>query len=98
MYYVIFACDRPDTLDARLAVRPAHLERLKKLQAEGRLLTAGPNPIVDGKNDGKAGFTGSTVIAEFDSWEDAHAWALADPYVEAGVYGDVFVKPFINVF
>lgn len=98
MYYVIFAQDIPNTLEKRLAVREKHLERLKQLQAEGRLLTAGPNPAIDDENPGEAGFTGSTVIAQFPSLEDAKAWAAVDPYVEAGVYGDVIVKPFKKVF
>lgn len=98
MYYVIFAQDIPGTLEKRLAVREKHLERLKQLQAEGRLLTAGPNPAIDDENPGEAGFTGSTVIAQFPSLEDAKAWAAVDPYVEAGVYGDVIVKPFKKVF
>lgn len=93
MYYVIFAQDKPNTLEKRMEVRPAHLARLEQLQAEGRLLTAGPNPTVDG-----TGVTGSTVIAEFDSLEAAQAWAAQDPYVDAGVYGDVIIKPFKKVF
>ncbi|MDH2997390.1 hypothetical protein A1D22_00195 [Pasteurellaceae bacterium LFhippo2] len=98
MYYVIFAQDNPGTLAQRLEVREKHLERLKQLQAEGRLLTAGPNPAIDDENPGEAGFTGSTVIAEFPSLEDAKVWASEDPYVEAGVYGDVIIKPFKKVF
>lgn len=98
MYYVIFAQDIPGTLEKRLAVREKHLERLKQLQEEGRLLTAGPNPAIDDENPGEAGFTGSTVIAQFPSLEDAKSWAAVDPYVEAGVYGDVIVKPFKKVF
>lgn len=98
MYYVIFAQDIPNTLEKRLAVREKHLERLKALQAEDRLLTAGPNPAIDDENPGEAGFTGSTVIAKFDSLEAAKQWASQDPYVEAGVYGDVIVKPFKKVF
>ena len=93
MYYVIFAQDNPNMLEKRLEVRPAHLARLEKLQAEGRLLTAGPNPTEDG-----TGVTGSTVIAEFDSLEAAQAWAKQDPYVDAGVYGEVVIKPFKKVF
>ena len=91
MYYVIFAQDIPDTLEKRLAVRERHLARLTQLQAEGRLLTAGPNP-------GEAGFSGSTVIAQFDNLLAAKDWAAQDPYVEAGVYGEVIVKPFKKVF
>ncbi len=81
-----------------MSVRPAHLERLQELQDEGRLLTAGPMPAIDSENPGAAGFTGSTVIAEFNSLEDAKAWADADPYVSAGVYANVIVKPFKKVF
>ncbi|MCT8574203.1 YciI family protein [Glaesserella parasuis] len=98
MYYVIFAQDIPNTLEKRLAVRGKHLERLKQLQAEARLLTAGPNPAIDDENPGEAGFTGSTVIAKFNSLEEAKQWASQDPYVEAGVYGEVIVKPFKKVF
>lgn len=98
MYYVIFAQDLPGTLQQRLAVREKHLERLSALQQQGRLLTAGPNPAIDDENPGEAGFTGSTVIAEFSSLEEAKNWAAQDPYVEAGVYGDVIVKPFKKVF
>lgn len=93
MYYVIFAQDNPNMLEERLEVRPAHLARLETLKAEGRLLTAGPNPTEDGSS-----VTGSTVIAEFDSFEEATQWASQDPYVEAGVYGDVIIKPFKKVF
>ncbi|MCT8579129.1 YciI family protein [Glaesserella parasuis] len=98
MYYVIFAQDIPNTLEKRLAVRGKHLERLKQLQAEDRHLTAGPNPAIDDENPGEAGFTGSTVIAKFNSLEEAKQWASQDPYVEAGVYGEVIVKPFKKVF
>lgn len=98
MYYVIFAQDIPNTLEKRLAVREKHLERLKQLQAEYRLLTAGPNLAIDDENPGEAGFTGSTVIAKFNSLEEAKQWASQDPYVEAGVYGEVIVKPFKKVF
>ena len=98
MYYVIFAQDIPGTLEKRLAVREQHLARLKQLQAEGRLLTAGPNPAIDDENPDKAGFTGSTVIAQLESLSAAKDWAAQDPYVEAGVYGDVIVKPFKKVF
>ncbi|OOF56040.1 YciI family protein [Rodentibacter myodis] len=98
MYYVIFAQDIPGTLSKRLAVREQHLARLKQLQAENRLLTAGPNPAIDDENPGDAGFTGSTVIAQFESLTAAKEWATQDPYVEAGVYGEVIVKPFKKVF
>lgn len=98
MWYVIFAQDIENSLDKRMSVRPQHLERLQTLQDEGRLLTAGPMPAIDSDNPGEAGFTGSTVIAEFDSLTDAQSWAEADPYVEAGVYANVIVKPFKKVF
>lgn len=98
MYYVIFAQDTPNSLEKRLAVREKHLARLQVLQAEDRLLTAGPNPAIDSENPGDAGFSGSTVIAKFASLEEAKAWASADPYVEAGVYGEVIIKPFKKVF
>jgi uncharacterized protein YciI len=96
--YVIFAEDIVDSLEKRLSVRPAHLARLQLLQDEGRLLTAGPMPAVDSNDPGAAGFTGSTVIAEFESLEAAKAWAEADPYVAAGVYQNVTIKPFKKVF
>ncbi len=98
MYYVIFAQDIPGTLEKRLAVREQHLARLKQLQTENRLLTAGPNPAIDDENPGEAGFTGSTVIAQFESLQAAKNWAAQDPYVEAGVYGNIIVKPFKKVF
>ncbi|WP_133543895.1 YciI family protein [Mesocricetibacter intestinalis] len=98
MYYVIFAQDKPGTLAQRLSVRSQHLARLEQLQAEGRLLTAGPNPAVDDENPGDAGFTGSTLIARFNSLQEAEHWAQQDPYVSAGVYAEVVVKPFKKVF
>ncbi|AWX14384.1 hypothetical protein CEP48_00735 [Mergibacter septicus] len=98
MYYVLFAQDIPNTLAQRLAVREKHLARLQQLADEGRLLTAGPNPAIDDENPGEAGFTGSTVIAQFDSLAQAREWADADPYVEAGVYAEVIIKPFKKVF
>lgn len=97
MLYVIYAQDKADSLEKRLSVRPAHLARLQLLHDEGRLLTAGPMPTVD-SNDPGCGFTGSTVIAEFESLEAAQARADADPYVAAGVYEHVSVKPFKKVF
>ncbi len=96
--YVTYAQDKADSLEKRLSVRPAHLARLQLLHDEGRLLTAGPMPAVDSNDPGAAGFTGSTVIAEFESLEAAQAWADADPYVAAGVYEHVPVKPFKKVF
>ncbi|GLQ72624.1 YciI family protein [Vibrio penaeicida] len=98
MWYVIFSQDVENSLEKRLSVRERHLARLQTLQDEGRLLTAGPMPAVDSNEPGAAGFTGSTVIAEFDSLEDAKSWADADPYIEAGVYENVIVKPFKKVF
>ncbi|HAS8361996.1 TPA: YciI family protein [Vibrio vulnificus] len=98
MWYVIFSQDVENSLEKRLSVRPQHLERLQALQDEGRLLTAGPMPAIDSNNPGDAGFTGSTVIAEFPSLQEAQAWADADPYIAAGVYANVIVKPFKKVF
>ncbi|MDT8804466.1 YciI family protein [Vibrio vulnificus] len=98
MWYVIFSQDVENSLERRLSVRPQHLERLLALQDEGRLLTAGPMPAIDSDNPGEAGFTGSTVIAEFPSLQEAQAWADADPYIAAGVYANVIVKPFKKVF
>tara|TARA_Y100000588_G_scaffold384746_1_gene476666 strand:+ start:1430 stop:1726 length:297 start_codon:yes stop_codon:yes gene_type:complete len=98
MWYVIFSQDVENSLEKRLSVRPQHLGRLQTLHDEGRLLTAGPMPAIDSDNPGEAGFTGSTVIAEFNSLEDAQAWADADPYIDAGVYQNVIVKPFKKVF
>ncbi|OCH50028.1 YciI family protein [Vibrio sp. ZF57] len=98
MWYVIFSQDVENSLEKRLSVRPQHLERLQTLHDEGRLLTAGPMPAIDSDNPGEAGFTGSTVIAEFNSLEDAQVWADADPYIEARVYQNVIVKPFKKVF
>ncbi|CAI8246409.1 MAG: Uncharacterised protein [Marinobacterium sp. xm-d-530] len=97
MYYAIISEDKPNSLERRLAARPEHLERLKALAAEGRLLVAGPHPAIDSEDPGEAGFTGSLVIAEFASLEDAKAWADADPYVAADVYADVKVKPYKKV-
>lgn len=98
MLYVIYAEDIANSLDKRLSVRPAHLARLQLLSDEGRLLTAGPMPAVDSNDPGAAGFSGSTVIAEFESLDEAKAWADADPYVAAGVYQNVSVKPYKKVF
>ncbi|AZE57172.1 YciL protein [Pseudomonas synxantha] len=97
MLYAIIASDVANSLDKRLCVRPAHLERLKVLQAEGRLVLAGPHPAVESIDPGAAGFTGSLVVAEFASLADARAWADADPYVAAGVYAEVVIKPFKQV-
>ena len=97
MYYAIISEDKPNSLERRLAVRPEHLERLKALSAEGRLLVAGPHPAIDSEDPGEAGFTGSLVIAEFASLDDAKSWADADPYVAADVYAEVKVKPYKKV-
>jgi uncharacterized protein YciI len=97
MFYAIISEDVENSLDKRLGARPAHLERLKQLQHEGRLLLAGPHPAIDSEEPGKAGFSGSLVVAEFPSLEEATAWADADPYVAAGVYARVSVKPFKKV-
>jgi uncharacterized protein YciI len=94
MLYAIIAEDKPGTLDKRLAARPAHLERLLALQAEARLILAGPCPAIDSPDPGPAGFSGSIIIAEFASLEAARAWADADPYIAAGVYESVAIKPF----
>lgn len=97
MLYAIVGEDRPDSLAARLAARPAHLERLKALQSEGRLILAGPCPAIDSPDPGPAGFSGSLIVAEFTSLDAAKTWADADPYVAAGVYAAVSVKPFKKV-
>jgi uncharacterized protein YciI len=97
MWYAIISQDVENSLDKRLSVRPAHLERLNDLKNAGRLLIAGPHPAIDSEDPGAAGFTGSLVVAEFDSLEDAQAWADADPYMAAGVYESVMVKPFKKV-
>jgi uncharacterized protein len=94
MLYVIIGEDTPGTLDQRMATRPAHVARLQALQAEGRLIIAGPCPAIDSPDPGPAGFSGSIIIAEFASLDAAQAWAGADPYVTAGVYANVTVKPF----
>ncbi len=94
MLYAILAEDVPGSLEKRLAARPAHVERLKALLVEGRLVIAGPHPLIDAEDPGPAGFSGSLIVAEFASRELAIAWASADPYVAAGVYGKVTVKPF----
>ena len=97
MLYAIIAEDKPDSLAARRATRPAHLERLQELRDDGRLVLAGPHPAIDGGDPGDAGFSGSLVVAEFSSLVDARQWADADPYVAAGVYARVVVKPFLKV-
>lgn len=98
MLYAIIAEDVENSLKDRLKARPDHLKRLSDLQDQGRLVLAGPHPAIDSEDPGEAGFTGSLVVAEFDSLDDARAWADADPYKTAGVYGKVTVKPFKKVF
>lgn len=97
MLYAILSTDVPDSLSLRRAARPAHLARLEALRDEGRLILAGPHPAVDADDPGEAGFTGSLVIAEFESLEDARTWAADDPYQHAGVYASVDVRPFRRV-
>lgn len=97
MWYAILSEDIEDSRENRAAGRPAHIARLKKLVEQGRLLVAGPHPGIDSEDPGDAGFSGSLVIAEFDSLEDAIAWADADPYFESGAYEKVTVKPFKRV-
>lgn len=94
MWYAIISEDIEDSLPKRAKARPDHIARLKALAAEGRLLIAGPHPAVDAEDPGAAGFTGSLVVAEFESLDEAQQWADADPYVAAGVYERVVVKPF----
>lgn len=94
MYYAIISEDIPDSLALRKQARPAHLARLEDLKNQGRLLVAGPHPAIDSPEPGDSGFTGSLVIAEFESLEQAQAWADADPYVDAGVSKKVKVKPY----
>lgn len=97
MFYAIISEDVPNSLEKRMKARPAHVERLKDLKNNGKLLVAGPHPAIDCEDPGDAGFTGSLIIAEFDSLEDAQRWADADPYIAAGVYKQVIVKPFKKV-
>lgn len=97
MHYVINGEDIPGSLEKRLAARPEHLKRLQALQNDGRLILAGPYPAIDSQDPGTAGFSGSLIVAEFDSLSAAQAWADADPYVSAGVYAKVTVKPFKKV-
>lgn len=98
MYYIITGTDNENSLAKRKQARPAHLQRLQNLHDEQRLLTAGPNPAIDSEDPGEAGFSGSLIIAEFDSLQSAQTWADADPYVAAGVYKLVQVKPYKKVF
>ena len=97
MWYAITGVDTADSLARRLSARPAHLERLQALEQQGRLLLAGPFPAIDAEDPGPAGFSGSLIVAEFADLAAAQAWADADPYVAAGVYRDVTVRPFRKV-
>lgn len=98
MLYAIISEDVKNSLEKRLSVRLAHLARLQVLQSMGKLVLAGPHPAIDSANPGDAGFTGSLIVAEFDNLQQAQQWAVADPYIEAGVYARVVVKPFKQVF
>ena len=98
MYYAVISQDVEDSLEKRMSVRAEHVARLQTLQNEGRLLIAGPHPAIDSEDPGPAGFTGSLIVAEFDSLEAAQAWADTDPYIAAGAYEKVTVKPFKKVF
>lgn len=98
MLYAILSEDVENSLEKRKSARPAHIQRLEDLQNQGRLIIAGPHPNIDSENPGNAGFSGSLVIAEFDSLPEAQSWANADPYLEAGAYAKVIVKPFKQVF
>jgi uncharacterized protein YciI len=97
MWYSVSSQDVENSLEKRLSARPAHLARLEALKQQGRLLLAGPHPAIDSETPGEAGFTGSLVIAEFDSLDIAQQWADEDPYINAGVYAHVTVKPFKKV-
>jgi len=97
MFYLIYSEDNDNSLTKRLSVREQHLSRLSELQSQGRLLVAGPCPAIDSNDPGDAGFTGSLIIAEFDSLAQAQAWADVDPYIDAGVYKKVTVKPYKKV-
>lgn len=97
MFYALICTDKPGTIEKRMQARPEHLARLEALRDEGRLLIAGPHPAIDSENPGEAGFTGSLVVAEFSSLEAAQSWADADPYIAAGVYQQVSIKPFKKV-
>jgi hypothetical protein len=97
MWYIIYAEDVDNSLALRLKARPAHLERISALVDEGRILVAGPTPAIDSEDPAEAGFTGSLIIAQFESLGDAEAWADADPYVSGGVFKSVTVKPYKRV-
>ncbi len=98
MWYAIVGHDAPNSLEKRMNNRPAHVARLQELQAQGRLMVAGPFPAIDSEDPGAAGFTGSLIIAEFPSLAEAEAWVDAEPYLSGGVYEKVTVKPFKKTF
>ena len=98
MLNAILGEDNDNSMEKRLAARPAHLERLQQLKSQGRLILAGPHPAIDSEDPGPAGFSGSLIVAEFESLEAAQQWASQDPYMAAGVYKQVVVKPFKKVF
>ena len=98
MLYAILSEDIQNSLEKRQAARPAHIKRLQDLQEQGRLVLAGPHPAIDTNTPGEAGFTGSLVVAEFATLEEAQKWANKDPYLESGAYARVTVKPFKQVF
>ncbi len=97
MLYSIVGIDRENSLEARTSARPDHVARLEALKQEGRLIIAGPNPAIDSEDPGEAGFSGSIIIAEFESLQAAQAWADEDPYIKSGAYASVSVKPFKKV-
>ena len=97
MLYAIISTDTKNSLEKRMSVRPKHVERLNQLKSEGRLVVAGPNPAIDNSDPGEAGYTGSLIIAEFNSLKEAKDWAKNDPYIESGAYKNVVVKPFKKV-
>lgn len=97
MLYLIYAEDVENSLELRKQARPAHVERLQALKQAGRLIIAGPNPTIDSSEPGEAGFSGSMIVAEFESLNAAQEWADADPYIAAGVYKKVTVKPYLKV-
>ena len=98
MFYAIISQDNENSLEKRLSVRTEHIARLKTLEDQGRLLIAGPHPSIDSDDPGPAGFSGSLIVAEFESLKEAQSWADTDPYITAGVYKEVIVKPFKRVF
>lgn len=97
MLYSIVGIDNPNSLEARMAVRGEHVARLNELRDQGKLILAGPNPAIDSEDPGEAGFTGSIIVAEFDSLQAAQIWADDDPYIKSGAYAEVSVKPFKKV-